>query len=148
MGNSYVSSLFHVVFSTKNHQPWLQAPVRGRLWPYIGGIASDAGMTALSVGGPLDHVHMLLSIPADIALSHAVQQVKGASSRWLHETFPELRTFAWQEGYGAFSIGISQIQETRQYIERQVEHHRKLSFREEYVAFLRKNHIPFDEQYV
>jgi len=122
MGNSYVSSLFHVVFSTKNHEPWLQPPIRDRLWPYIGGIASDAGMVALCVGGCHDHAHILLSIPANVAVSRTVQQVKGASSRWIHETFPKMEAFAWQEGYGAFSIGISQVEETRRYIESQAVH--------------------------
>ena len=91
---------------------------------------------------------MLLSLPPDMAISRAVQIVKGGSSLWIHETFPELRAFAWQEGYGAFSIGISQVEDTRKYIQAQAEHHKRISFREEYVAFLKKNNIPYDERYV
>ena len=148
MGNSYVSSLFHVVFSTKGHEPWLKPPVRERLWPYLGGIAKKNGMTARGVGGYNDHIHMLLLLPPDMTISRALQLIKGGSSRWIHETFPELRTFAWQEGYGAFSIGVSQVAGTCEYIRKQTEHHRRISFRDEYVAFLNRNKIPYDERYV
>ncbi len=148
MGNSYTSSLCHLVFSTKNHEPWLTPPIQKRLWPYLGGVAAKNEMTTLCVGGHSDHVHILLSLPPDMALSRAIQIVKGGSSLWLHQTFPDLHGFAWQEGYGAFSIGISQIADTRKYIEGQAEHHKKRSFREEYVAFLKKNGIPYDERYV
>ncbi len=148
MGNSYVSSLYHLVFGTKNHEPWLTPPIRERLWPYLGGVAAKNEMTALCVGGHNDHVHMLLSLPPDMAVSRAVQIIKGGSSLWVHQTFAELDGFAWQEGYGAFSIGIPQVADTRQYIQGQTEHHKKMPFREEYVAFLKKNGIPYDERYV
>ena len=148
MSNSYISSLYHFVTGTKNREPWLAPPIRERLWPYMGGIAKDEGLVALCVGGYTDHVHMILSIPPNVTVILASQLIKGASSRWIHETFPKMRSLAWQEGYGAFSIGVSQVPDTRQYIERQAEHHRKVSFREEYMAFLRKNDIPYDDRYV
>lgn len=82
-------------------------PLQERLWPYLGGIARENDMTALAVGGVVDHVHILLALPATVSISKAIQLIKGGSSKWIHETFPQHRGFAWQEGYGAFSIGIS-----------------------------------------
>jgi REP element-mobilizing transposase RayT len=102
-------------------------------------------MKALSVGGVADHVHILLSLPATISVSKAMQLVKGNSSKWVHDTFPALRQFAWQEGYGAFSIGISGIEETCAYIRDQGEHHRTKTFREEVIAFLQRHRMPFDD---
>jgi REP element-mobilizing transposase RayT len=148
MANTYVSSLFHVVFSTKNREPWLRPPIREKLPPYLGGPAKRHRLVALCAGGYTDHVHLLLSIPPDVTVSRALQLVKGASSHWIHEAFPECRSFAWQDGYGAFSIGVSQIDDTRRYIESQPEHHRKVTFQEEYLAFLKRNGVAYDERYV
>ena len=113
MGHSYTSSLFHCVFSTKERRKLITPELQERLWPYIGGIARDNRMKALAIGGIDDHVHILLSIPCTLAIAKAIQLIKGGSSKWVHETFPKHRTFAWQEGYGAFSIGISQIDRYR-----------------------------------
>ena len=127
----------------------MRPEVQQKLWPYIGGIARENGMTALIVGGVEDHVHVLLSLPATMAISKAMQLIKGNSSKWIHETFADLRDFAWQEGYGAFSIGVSGIEGTRSYIARQAEHHRKRSFREEMEEFLKKHGMqwsPHDEE--
>jgi len=131
----------HCVFSVKERRPFLTGTIRERLWPYLGGIARENDMKALAVGGVEDHVHVLLSLPATLPLSKAMQLLKGNSSKWLRETFPELRAqdFAWQEGFGAFSIGLSGIENTVHYIQRQEEHHRKRSFREELELFLRKH---------
>jgi putative transposase len=98
MANTYTSLHYHVVFSTKNRQALLVEPVRERLFAYLGGIARENGMKALEVGGAADHVHLLLSIPASLAVSKAVQFVKGGSSYWLKETFPNMIDFAWQDG--------------------------------------------------
>ena len=92
----------HVVFSTKDRRPFLTPDVQERLWPYLGGIARENKMRALKVGGVADHVHMLVSLPSTMAVAKAVQLIKGNSSKWIHETFPNLATFEWQEGYGAF----------------------------------------------
>jgi putative transposase len=139
--HSFSTCLVHCVFSTKDRQPWLTPAICKRLWPYLGGIARENGIRALAIGGVADHVHLLLSLPATLSISKAVQLLKGNSSKWLRETFPELRTqgFAWQEGFGAFSIGISGVKETTRYIQGQEEHHRKKSFREEFEAFLKKH---------
>ena len=142
--HSFTHCLVHCVFSTKNREPWLSANVRARLWPYLGGIARQNDMKALTVGGAADHVHVLLSLPATLSIAKAMQLLKGNSSKWLHETFPTLRGAAWQEGYGAFSIGISGVADTVHYIATQEEHHRTRSFREEFESFLRKHEIPFE----
>src|SRR6266480_676342 len=122
--HSYTSCLVHCVWSTKNREPCLSPDLRGRLSPYLGGIAKQNQMKTLAIGGVADHVHVLISLPATISVSKAMQLLKGNSSKWIHETFPELRSFAWQEGYGAFSISVSGIDETRAYIRDQEEHHR------------------------
>jgi REP element-mobilizing transposase RayT len=131
----------HSVFSTKERRAWLTPDIRERLWPYLGGIARENGMKTLAVGGVADHVHILLSVPAALSVSKAMQLLKGNSSKWLRETFPALRLqgFAWQEGFGAFSIGISGVADTIRYIRTQEEHHRRKSFREELEIFLRKH---------
>jgi REP element-mobilizing transposase RayT len=143
--HSFASSLHHCVFATKGRGPVLPPAIRTRLWPYLGGIARENGMKALAIGGVADHVHILLSLAATMSVSKAMQLLKGNSSKWIHETFPTLRQFAWQEGYGAFSIGISGIEETCAYIHDQEEHHRTRTFREEVIAFLQRHGLPFDE---
>jgi len=119
-----------------------------RLWPYMGGIARDNKMRALSIGGVEDHVHLLLSIPSTLSIAKAMQLIKGASSKWVHETYPEFNEFEWQEGYGAFTVGISQVPDTKTYIENQREHHRTKTFQEEFIAFLERHGIEYDPRYV
>ena len=139
--HSFNSCLMHCVFSTKERRPWLTSNIRERLWPYFGGIARANNMKALAIGGVTDHVHLLLSLPPTLSISKAMQLLKGNSSKWLRETFPELarEDFAWQEGFGAFSISISGVEETIHYIQMQEEHHRQRSFHEELVLFLKKH---------
>jgi REP element-mobilizing transposase RayT len=148
MANTYTSLNYHVVFSTKNREPWLESGIRERLWPYIGGIARDNGMRALEIGGVADHVHLLLSVPASLALSKAVQLLKGGSSHWVKDTFPNIAGFSWQDGYGAFTVSQSQLDVVRKYIRNQEEHHRTKTFEEEYRAFLKKNRVDFDDRYL
>ena len=148
MANTYTSLNYHIVFSTKNREPWLREDIRERLWPYLGGIARENGMKALEIGGVADHVHLLLSIPASMALSKAVQLIKGGSSHWMKETFPNVAGFAWQDGYGAFTVSQSQLEAVREYIRNQEEHHRTKSFAEEYRAFLERHQVEFDERFL
>jgi REP element-mobilizing transposase RayT len=101
-------------------------------------------MKALAIGGVADHVHMLLSLPATLSIAKAMQLLKGNSSKWLHETFPELRNSGWQEGYAAFGVGVSGVDETVAYIRAQEEHHRTRSYREETELFLRRHGLAFD----
>ena len=135
----------HCVWCTRNREALLIPSVRERLWPYLGGIAREHEMKALAVGGVADHVHVLLSLPSKISTAKAIQLLKGNSSKWLSETFPELRSFSWQEGYGAFSIGVSGVDATKRYILSQEEHHRTRSFRDELRMMLKKHGMTFDE---
>lgn len=139
--HSFNSCLMHCVFSTHERRPWLTGSIRERLWPYLGGIAREHDLKALAIGGAADHVHLLLSLPPTLSISKAMQLLKGNSSKWLRETFPELRReeFAWQEGFGSFSIGVSGVDDTIRYIATQEEHHRQRGFREELATFLRKH---------
>jgi REP-associated tyrosine transposase len=143
--HSFTSCLVHCVWTTKEREPFLRPDVRERLWPYLGGIAKQNQMKAFAIGGASDHVHVLLSLPATLSIAKAMQLLKGNSSKWLRETFPMMRSFAWQEGYGAYSISISGVDATVAYIGNQAEHHRTRSFREEYTRMLEKHGFTFDE---
>ena len=148
MANTYTRLVYHVVFSTKRRQPTLTDDLCKRLYPYFGGVAREKGMTLLEIGGVEDHVHLLVGIPAALAVASAVKYLKGNTSRWLHLTFGWDEFNCWQEGYGAFSIGSSQIGRTAQYIRNQKEHHRTEGFENEYIRFLESNGIEFDRRYV
>jgi len=138
----------HYVFSTKERQNLITPALQERLYPYIGGIARGLKMQAIAIRGTLDHMHILLSLPSTVTIAKAIQLIKGNSSKWIHEAFPDLRHFEWQEGYGAFSIGISQMDATVKYIENQAEHHRKKTFPEEFTQFLEKHGIDYDPRYI
>jgi REP element-mobilizing transposase RayT len=145
---SYISSWLHCVFSTKERRPLITPPLRERLWPFLGGIARQNRMKAIEIGGTLDHVHILLSMPATLSIAQALQLLKGASSRWVHQTFPEHERFQWQEKYGAFAVSVSLLDRTIRYIQGQEEHHRRKTFKEEFVALLKRHRIEYDERYL
>lgn len=145
---SYVCSYTHCVFSTKDRRPFITQQLRARLWPYLGGIARENGITAVSVGGVEDHVHMLLSLPATMPIAKAMQLIKGGSSKWVHDTFPDQQFFAWQTKYGAFSVSVSQVDKIVAYIGNQEAHHRKMTFQDEFIALLEKHRIEHDERYL
>jgi len=145
---SYVSSYYHFVFSAKERRRLITPELRDRLWPFLGGIARQNKMKAIEVGGVEDHVHILLSLPATMAISKAAQLIKGGSSKWIHETFPEHRLFSWQEKYGAFSVSVSLLDNVVAYIRNQPEHHRTVTFQEEFLALLKKHQIEYDERYL
>jgi len=138
MSHAYISVLVHVVFSTKNRQPLISEEIQLKLWPYIGGIARANQFKALAVGGMLDHVHALLSLPATIPIAKAVQLIKGGSSKWINDQSLR-RNFAWQDAYGAFSIGISQVNSTIRYIKNQKQHHTKIDFNGELKLILKRH---------
>lgn len=148
MANTYINILIHSVFSTKNREPFISTELCEKLFPYICGIARNNGFKIICVGGTENHIHVLFSLNSTSSIAKAVQLIKGGSSKWIHDTFPTHKLFAWQEGYGAFSINISMLNQTREYIKNQKKHHEKVSFRDEYIDFLRKNNIPFDEKYL
>lgn len=144
--HSFVSCLMHCVWAAKERRPLIKPDLQQRLWSYLGGIARENKMKALAVGGVQDHVHVLHSIPSTLSVSKAVQLLKGNSSKWVHDMFQEYRHFEWQEGYGAFSIGISGVAETTKYIQGQAEHHRQVTFKEELEVFLKKHGMEFVER--
>jgi putative transposase len=145
---SYISNYHHCVFSTKERRPLITPTLRDRLWPFLGGIARQHKMKAIEIGGVADHVHILLSLPATMPIAKAMQLIKGGSSKWVHETFPEHRNFEWQEKYGSFGVSVSQLDKIIEYIKGQERHHRKLTFQEEFLALLKKHRIEYDERYL
>jgi putative transposase len=136
MPHSHVSCLVHLVFSTSGRQPTIREQMRDRLHAYLGGIARENAMVAIAVGGVADHVHLLLSLPSTVPIAKAVQLLKSGSSKWIHENFPQSRGFSWQQGYGAFSVSISQHEKTVAYIHAQAKHHERVSSAEEFRKFL------------
>lgn len=148
MAHSYVQLLTHIVFSTKRREHLLTTELRGRLFPYMGGIIRELDGSAILINGVSDHVHILALLPAKRALSDILRDVKANSSGWVHKQFPAMRKFAWQTGYGAFSVSKSNLDVVRKYIANQEEHHRRKTFQEEFVGLLRKHGIEYDERYI
>jgi len=130
MSHTYYSLLVHCVFSTKERRILVPAELKEKLWPYIAGIARMNRFKAIAVGGMRDHAHVLLSLPTTITVAKAVQLIKGGSSKWTNDHLDD-RSFDWQDGYGAFTIGISQLQTTIRYIDNQERHHTRMSFDQE-----------------
>jgi len=148
MAHTYTSLFYHLVFSTKGREPWLHEDIRERVWAYLGGIARENEMTTLCAGGMADHAHLLISAKPTIAVSRMLQVLKGGSSLWIHETFPRLRSFRWQDRYGAFTVSKDSVPAVIEYIRNQKEHHRARTFQEEYLAFLKRYEIEYDERYL
>lgn len=139
MRHTYNSILLHCVFAGNGRRAWFNDTVRQRLYEYLAVTARRLGIHVIRAGGAPDHVHLLLRIPASMAASVAVQKLKANSSRWLRTSFPEMRLFSWQEGYGAFSIGASQVNATVAYIDAQPQHHARRDYASEMRAFLRRH---------
>ena len=148
MANTFTSLHYHVIFSTKSREPWIRPDIESRIWAYLGGIARENDLKAIFIGGIENHVHLLLGIPPTLAVSKAVQMIKGGSSAWLKDAFPGTRGFGWQDGYGAFTVSKSLVSEVENYIRNQREHHRVKTFEEEYRAVLEKHEIRFEERYL
>ncbi len=148
MSHSFNSQLMHCVYSTKEQRNLITSELAARLYPYIGGIARENKIKLLKIGGVPDHIHLLISLPSTISISKAMQLIKGGSSKWVHDSFPEHRLFEWQQGYGAFSIGIGDVERTTAYIENQAEHHQKTDFKSEFLAFLNRHGIEYDKRYI
>ena len=147
MSSTHLSLHYHVVFGTKNHEPTIQRAWRGDLHAYLGGIIRAANGITESVGGVSDYVHLLIGLRATHRLADVLRELKSVSSGWVHEEIG-LPAFAWQEGYGGFTVSPSQRGAVRRYIEQQDEHHRTRTFREEYLELLRLSRVEFDERYV
>lgn len=148
MANTYTCLHYHVVFSTKNREPWISPYAEERVWSYLGGIAKENGMTPIRIGGIEDHLHVLVGAPPTLAPSKIAQLIKGGSSIWIRDHFPEWNGFAWQDGYGAFSVSRSNLDTVANYIRNQREHHRNTGFQTEYRSLLKKHGVEYDERYV
>jgi putative transposase len=149
MPQSYTNLIYHIVFSTKNRQPLITASVKSRLYDYIGGTIRNQGGIALAINGIEDHVHVLAKLRPDKSVSAVLRDLKANSSGWLHDVFPELKDFSWQNGYAAFTVSASQVEKVKEYIANQEIHHQKNgSFRDEFIKLLSANQIEFDEKYL
>ena len=148
MPQSLANVLVHLVFSTKERRPLLRDDVRSKLHAYIIGILENHGSPSLETNSVADHIHILFSLSRTITIAKIVEEVKTGSSSWLKTQGDDYRNFHWQNGYGAFSIGQSQMEEVKKYIANQPEHHRKISFQDEYRKFLERYQIQYDERYV
>jgi putative transposase len=145
MSHTYTTNIVHCVFSTKERAPLIPTDRQEKLWAYLLGIASNMKLKILAIGGINDHVHLLISLPPTRKLAKVMCDLKANSSKWLNETGVR---FAWQEGYGAFSVSPSRIADVQRYIRNQAEHHKKRNFEQEFIDLLKKSGTPFEGKYV
>lgn len=149
MSQSLAKMLIHAVFSTKERRPFLRDKIlREEMHLYLGGILANLDCQPLIVGGVADHVHLLFVLSRTHNIAEVIKEVKRGSSLWVKAKGTELADFAWQSGYGVFSIGFSQVDSVRGYVARQEEHHRKVSFQDEFRQLLKRYEVEFDEKYV
>jgi REP element-mobilizing transposase RayT len=146
MSHSFTNLLYHLVFSTKERYPWLDGKVRPAVLKELGDLIRAEGGIPLIMNGVEDHVHLLVKLRQDRAVSHVLRALKAKSSGWIHRTFPDLASFAWQTGYGAFTVSHSQVERVRLYIANQEEHHRNNPFKNEFVALLKAHEIEYIEE--
>ncbi|WP_029631925.1 IS200/IS605 family transposase [Zavarzinella formosa] len=148
MPQSHSRLFVHLIFSVKNRDSLLDESIRNELHSVLGGILRDIGSPPVIINSVEDHVHLLFLQSRTDSISEIVNKVKTNSSKWIRSVSPTLKDFHWQNGYGAFSVSQSNVKSVAKYIEEQREHHRKMTFQEEYRDFLRKHEIEFDERYV
>lgn len=148
MPSSYTSLHYHMIFSTKERQPYITSDLQHRLYEYMGGIINQEKGILRSAGGVADHVHLLATFSPTKAVSDLLRVIKSNTSKWIHETFPDQRRFGWQDGYGAFTVSTSGLTDVEKYIAGQAEHHRQVSFKDEFVEFLHRHEIAHDERYL
>ena len=148
MAITFTKLIYHIIFSTKRREPLISAGLRNDLCAYIGGIVRAQKSLLVEIGGMPDHLHMVVRTRPDLSVAELVRLVKANSSKWVNERPDSIGRFAWQEGYGAFSVSSSQLAGVCEYVRNQAEHHRTRTFQEEYVEFLRRHEIEFDETYL
>ena len=148
MGQSLVKNYLHIVFSTKNRKPLIDEGIENELYSYLAGICNKLECYPIKVGGYTNHVHVLCNLSKKMALVKLMEELKSHSSKWIKTKGDKYSNFYWQDGYGAFSVNPREVEVVVKYIENQKEHHRKKSFQEEFVAFLEKYNVEFDEKYV
>ena len=148
MSQSLSSVLIHLVFSTKNREPFITPKIETELHPYMATIFRELKSQSLAIDGAPDHVHILFSLARVVTIADIVEEVKTSSSKWIKTKGREFRAFHWQRGYGAFSIGQSNVATLKRYIRSQKEHHRHMTFQDEYRKFLKAYRIDYDERFV
>lgn len=148
MPQSLSRMLSHLIFSTKHREPWITPGVRDELQSYLGGVLKNIECPPIRVGGVADHVHLFFGLSRTFSIAQIVEKVKVASSKWIKDKGPEFRGFHWQNGYGIFSVSQSEAEKVEHYIATQEEHHRVMTFQEEYREFLERHRIEYDERYV
>ena len=148
MPDSYTNLLYHIVFSTKDRRPLITPEHEIRLYDYIGGTLRQIGGICLELNGTADHLHLLAKLRPTRAVSDLLRDLKANASGWMHDVFPSMKDFSWQRGYGAFTVSQSNIETVRRYITKQKEHHRRISFRDEFIQFLRDNGIEYDDRFI
>ena len=148
MSSTLTNLVYHIVFSTKGREPMIIADIRDELYRYIGGIIRGEGGTLLQIGGMPDHLHLVVKLKPTHELAKIMQKIKGNSSKWVNVQNRFKGRFAWQVGYGAFSVSESQIPVVVGYVKNQANHHQKLSFRDEFTLILERHQVEYDEQYL
>jgi putative transposase len=148
MPESLSQVIVHIVFSTKARERWLDPAIARRMHAYLATVGRDCDCEIYRVGGVADHVHLAVRLGRTISQADLIEKIKKTSSVWIKEQGNAYHSFFWQRGYGAFSVGYSQLDSLIRYIDQQEEHHRTRTFQEEYRAMLQKYHIEFDERYV
>ena len=148
MAHTFHKLYYHLVWSTKERQPLLVPEIQTRLFEYLGGSFRNLECNPITIGGMPDHVHALISVPPKIAISEVMRNVKTHTSKWVKETFNQAGDFAWQEGFGAFSVSQSGRDEVIKYIRHQKEHHQSYTFKEEFIKFLKLYEVEFNEEYL
>ncbi|MFT5490268.1 MAG: putative transposase [Limisphaerales bacterium] len=149
MSQSLANVVIHTIFSTKNREPWLRDPnLRKETFAFLGGTAKTLNCQPIKIGGHIDHVHLLTTLSRTITIADFFKETKRISSNWAQERDSALADFHWQAGYGAFSVSESNTDKVIHYIENQDEHHKHISFQDEYRQFLKKHGVAFDEKYV
>lgn len=146
MASTFLSLHYHIVFSTKDRRPFLREEWRNHLHEYLGGVVRGLGGIPEIVGGVEDHVHLLAGLKATHCLADFMRDLKRASSNWIAENHEP--DFAWQDGYAAFTVSVSNCDAVREYIRNQPEHHRKISFQEELLRLLQKHEVKYDERFL
>ena len=148
MPSAYTQNYYHAVFSTRHRAPLISPDLEDRLYPFLGGNVRDLRCQLLAANGMPDHVHLLVCYRADLSHSDLIRHVKGRSSKWINETFPSSAPFAWQEGYGGFTVSRSAVPQVEAYIANQKGHHRERDFKAVFLDLLRRHGIEFDEAVV
>jgi putative transposase len=148
MSNTFTNLIYHIVYSTKYRRATISSELQSDLYAYIGGILLNRDGIPLEIGGTADHIHILAKLSPKYAIMNVLRDLKADSSKWINERQKSQQRFEWQAGYGAFSVSSSQVDKVRSYIRDQEEHHRKQSFKDEFLSFLRKHQIEYDLKYV